>query len=119
MGVGSGKRYCHPVTQQRDADDGWFRDSAGKARPFWNVVSVGCPFLGFFVGLVIVPRHDMSYGLTPLGPLLFGGGGGSILGLAAALAATVRNEPKGLVTVLGFLVNLPLPGLLLLLTFAR
>jgi len=61
----------------------------------------------------------MSFGIAGLGALLFGGGGGSVVGLAAALAAAFRGEPRRGLTVAGFLINLPLAGLLALVVLKR
>ena len=80
----------------------------------WNLISIVAPLVGIALGKLLSTEHEMSGGLSgPAGLVIIGAGFGSIAGLAAAAIAMARSEPWPWCTALGFLINLPLAGLLL------
>jgi hypothetical protein len=79
-------------------------------------VSVSSPLVGAFLFEILRPHHDMEF-MGALG-ILLGGCFGSIVGVIAAVVAAVRNEQRGWLTAIGFLINMPLAGLTLALAIS-
>jgi hypothetical protein len=88
-------------------------------RDGFSVAAIAAPFIGTFVFIVMQSQrsHEMASGLAGIAPLIFGGGGGGMAGVALALCALVRGE-RPLLTCLGFLLCVPLAALFLVLLLA-
>ena len=81
----------------------------------WNVISVCIPFVGFVVGVVVgAGGRDVLWDGHPMDGVMWGFRvwfGFCALGLLSALIAIVRSERMWGVTLVGFLLNVPLLGL--------
>jgi hypothetical protein len=77
---------------------------APKPGPFWNIASLVVPVLGF---LILGQHSGMGMGVGELASAVVGGLGGTVGGISCAVAAAVKGERYWGITLLGFLVNVP------------